>query len=95
MESAFDDLAKRYYLALHSLGKKIPRDISMVSFDNRWDLKPYPVSTVDFGLELLGYQAFHLITKIMPVRTGRNRQLFGINRLMDNGSITSLIPNKT
>jgi DNA-binding transcriptional regulator YhcF (GntR family) len=83
-----DDFALDYFRALYESNKKIPEDYSLVSFDNRYSLKPYPISTVDFGLEKLGYQAFHLIFGVIPIRVSRRNQLYGENSLRDNGSIT-------
>ncbi len=82
-----DEMAIRYYLSSNRAGKAIPRDISMVSFDNRYTLKPFPISSVDFGLEFLGYQSFHYIYGVIPIHAGKRNQLFGLNRLHDSGSI--------
>lgn len=85
-----DEMAIRYYLSCNRAGKIIPHDISLVSFDNRYTLKPFPISSVDFGLEFLGYQAFHYIYGVIPIPTGRHNQLFGINQLHDSGSIAMI-----
>ena len=82
-----DDMAIRYYQAWCSLGKRIPEDLSMIYFDNRYTLKPFPISSIDFGLDLLGYQAFHYIFRVIPIHCGRRSQIFGTNTLADNGSI--------
>lgn len=85
-----DEMATRYYLSCNRAGKAIPRDMSLISFDNRYTLKPYPISSVDFGLEFLGYQAFHYIFGVIPIHAGKRSQLFGINRLHNSGSIATL-----
>jgi hypothetical protein len=85
-----DDMAIRYYQAWSSLGKRIPEDLSMISFDNRYTLKPFPISSIDFGLDLLGYQAFHYIFGVIPIHCGRRSQIFGTNTLSDNGSILTM-----
>ena len=82
-----DEEAGLQYTAVKETGREVPRDISMVSFDNAPWLRPFPVSSVDFGTDGLGYKAFHLLLGLVPVHIGRKRLLQGDNILVDNGSI--------
>jgi len=82
-----DRFAVRYWQVLAEQGVRIPRDLSMVSFDNLADLHPFPISSVDFGMATLGYQAFHLLLGDVPVHAHKGRHLMGVSRLVDNGSI--------
>lgn len=82
-----DRYAVAYWKALKILGVRVPKELSMLSFDNLAELKPYPISTIDFGLSLLGYQVFHLLLGDVPVRVSRSGQLFGVCRVIDNGSL--------
>lgn len=84
-----DKYAKRYWRTLIDLGYSIPNDISMVSFDNLASLRPYPISTVDFGMTMLGYQVFHLLLGDIPIKVWPGNRLLGISRLIDNGSIAT------
>jgi DNA-binding LacI/PurR family transcriptional regulator/DNA-binding transcriptional regulator YhcF (GntR family) len=82
-----DRYAVRYWQVLAELGVRIPRDLSMVSFDNLADLHPFPISSVDFGLATLGYKAFHLLLGDVPVQVAKGNHLMGICQLVDRGSI--------
>ncbi len=85
-----DRFAVRFWKDLATRGVRIPRDISMVSFDHLADLLPYPVTTVDFGLDRLGYQIFHALRGDIPVEKYKGRHLMGECRLVDNGSIRKI-----
>ncbi len=85
-----DALAVRYFRALHRLGIRVPEQISILSFDNLYTLKPTPVSTIDFGLEQLGYQAFHILFGVIPIKAGHSRQILGHAKLVDNGSVSAI-----
>ena len=82
-----DHYAMNYWRAFRMQKIGIPKDISLISFDNLAELKPYPISTIDFGMAKLGYSIFHLLLGAIPVQVGRGRHLFGECRLIDNGSI--------
>lgn len=82
-----DPQACRQFAALRREGYSIPGDISLLSFDNRPNLRPYPISSIDFGMDELGYRAFHHLFGALPVRVGRKRVLLGRNSVIDHGSI--------
>jgi hypothetical protein len=87
-----DIYAKELLFALHKNGIKVPQSISLVSFDNSYHLRPIPVTTVDFGVEELGYKCFHWFYGLLPVK--RPEQLRGRCFLVDQGSIGCCIPPK-
>jgi hypothetical protein len=64
-----DGLARRMYWVCRQLGYAIPDDISLLSFDNDYTASSHIMSSVDFGFGHLGYCAFHLITKTLPIET--------------------------
>ena len=82
-----DRFAVRYWQALAEQGIRIPRDLSMVSFDNLADLHPFPITSVDFGMASLGYKAFHLLLGDVPIQVQKGDHVMGISQLVDNGSI--------
>lgn len=82
-----DWLARRYWKILRWSGVDVPGRLSMLSFDNSLRLEPFPVSTIDFGFDELGYQAFHFILGDIPLRIPSSRVLAGTNRVVDNGSL--------
>ena len=82
-----DEAACRQYAAIRRAGLRIPEDISLISFDNAPWLRPYPISSVDFGTEALGYDAFQLFYKLVSIHIGQKRLLQGRNRLVNRGSL--------
>jgi DNA-binding LacI/PurR family transcriptional regulator len=62
-------------------------DLSLVSFDNAWAAQQFPVSSVDFGFELLGYKAFHLIYGDVPVRKTGSGEVSAEAFVTERGSI--------
>ena len=85
-----DRYARRFWKCLQALGVSVPRHMSMVSFDNLAEMKPFPISTIDFGTSLLGYKVFHLLRRDVPVHVDKDRRLQGKCTLVDNGSILDL-----
>jgi DNA-binding transcriptional regulator YhcF (GntR family) len=74
-----------YWLKL--VGLEPPRDMSLISFDNIPSLANHPISTVDFGLANLGYQAAHLFIGDIPVRADRLGNMGSEPTFIDRGSI--------
>jgi hypothetical protein len=64
-----DAYAMATYHWLVAAGYRIPRDLSLISFDNSSLVRPWPVSSIDFGFGHLGYQAFHAIIGDLPVKS--------------------------
>jgi len=82
-----DYMAREYFFWLRAMGVDIPRDLSLISFDNSPESTFFPVSTVDWGFERLGYLAAHVLIGDIPVRADRFGNIAGVCRLADRGSI--------
>ncbi len=82
-----DYIAYEFYQWLLTAGFRIPKDISLVSFDNSPESATRPVATIDFGFGRLGYLAAHLLIDDIPIQTGRYGEIPGPVSLVDNGSI--------
>jgi DNA-binding LacI/PurR family transcriptional regulator len=82
-----DIMAREYYYWFTALGIDIPRDCSLVSFDNIPASMLLPVSTVDFGFERLGYLAAHIMIGDLPISANRFGNLPGVCSLINRGSI--------
>jgi DNA-binding LacI/PurR family transcriptional regulator len=82
-----DHCACQYSLWLQAMNVQIPRDLSLISFDNIPRSSLYPVSTVDFGFERLGYFAAHVFIGDIRVPSDTNGNVPGIGTLIDRGSI--------
>ncbi len=72
-----DYTAVKYFYRLMHRGVKVPRDISLISFDNSAHAQPAGITSVDFGFNHLGYSAFHLILKDIPVARTRAQAVPG------------------
>jgi hypothetical protein len=84
-----DAMAREIYLWATYVGLSIPRDISMISFDNRVDCQNFPVTTVDFGFARLGYLAAHKFIGDIPVKAGKNGDIPGPCTIVDRGSLVA------
>jgi DNA-binding LacI/PurR family transcriptional regulator len=82
-----DGMAIEIHLWLKFAGIRVPRDLSIVSFDNAIDYYHLPISTVDFGFARLGYQAAHVFIGDIPVRSGADGDMPGACTVIDKGSI--------
>ncbi len=78
-----------YYLYhwMHSRGVQVPKDISLLSFDNDLLLNLLPITTFDFGLGLLGYKGFHLVFDVLPVKGRTSGAIAATPELIDRGSV--------
>jgi DNA-binding LacI/PurR family transcriptional regulator len=77
-----DVLGNLYHHVLDKAGVRIPEDISLISFDaNPVDMYPYSLTSVDFGFDYLGYQAFHYFLGDRRVPIRKHRSLPGLCRL--------------
>jgi len=83
-----DRIAHEIYLLLQRADVRVPREISMVGFDNIPEGVIFPLSTVDFGFARLGYFAAHSFIGDIPVRPNRDGNLAGICTLVDRGSVS-------
>ena len=68
-------------------GLKVPQDLSIVSFDNYSRIFAHPFSTVDFGLDYLGYASFHLLSKFVPVNKAKQGEVISEPFVVDKGTI--------
>jgi DNA-binding LacI/PurR family transcriptional regulator/DNA-binding transcriptional regulator YhcF (GntR family) len=82
-----DRMAREYYFWLKALGIQVPADMSMLSFDNIPEASMFPISTIDWGFERLGYLAAHILVDDIPVKTDRQGNIPGECRMADRGSI--------
>jgi len=82
-----DRYAVRVWKILQIREIRVPRDLSLLSFDNLAERKPFPISTIDFGMSLLGYQILHWILGDVPIRLSRKGMLCGNPKLVDEGSL--------
>jgi DNA-binding LacI/PurR family transcriptional regulator len=72
-----DYTAARYFYRLTHHGVRVPRDISLIAFDNSAHAQPVGITSVDFGFNHLGYSAFHLILRDIPVARTRAQAVPG------------------
>jgi DNA-binding LacI/PurR family transcriptional regulator/DNA-binding transcriptional regulator YhcF (GntR family) len=66
-----DYMACQYYERFSGSNIRIPRQLSLISFDNSTYAHTYGLSSVDFGFDYLGYAAFHTIHGSIPVRRSK------------------------
>ncbi len=83
-----DTRAQRHHALFQTLGISVPRDISLISFDNSAHLRPDPISSIDLGLGPLGYKSLHYLLDDIPVHTIQKR-LWIEPFLRDRGSISA------
>jgi DNA-binding LacI/PurR family transcriptional regulator/DNA-binding transcriptional regulator YhcF (GntR family) len=84
-----DWLAINFYFWFKELELEIPRHISLVSFDNTPPTQHYPISTVDFGFERLGFYAAHIFLNDIPVPADKEGRLRSVPRYIDRGSVAA------
>jgi DNA-binding LacI/PurR family transcriptional regulator len=82
-----DLMARKLYLWNRYSEIAIPRELSIISFDNHFECRHFPVSTIDFGFSRLGYQAAHILIGDIPVRADRNGNIPGQPMVIDRGSV--------
>ena len=88
-----DRMAREYYFWLKALGIAVPRDISILSFDNTIESLLFPLSSIDSGLARLGYCAAHIFIGDIPIRADRQGNISGACTLADRGSLAG--PGRT
>ncbi len=82
--------AQHYSAAIAAAGLSIPRDISLVSFDNTHESRLFPITTMDFGLDTLGYLAAHILLEDIPVTADRRGIIRSKPMLIQRGSLGSV-----
>jgi DNA-binding LacI/PurR family transcriptional regulator len=68
-------------------GVQVPDNMSIISFDNYLSVSHYPISTVDLGLQNLGYLGAHLFVGDLPVKTDRLGNVASTPEFIDRGSL--------
>jgi len=85
---AINDLAAiDYFLWLSAAGIAVPKDISLMGFDNLPEVHILQLSTIDFGFQQLGYLAAHIMIGDIPVRPDAQGNIPGKITLVDKGSV--------
>jgi len=82
-----DHFAQQYYFRLQAMKVRVPKDISILSFDNLSNAILFPLSTIDFGFSRLGYICAHLLIGDTPPPRTNAGALAGTCTLVDRGSI--------
>jgi DNA-binding LacI/PurR family transcriptional regulator len=82
-----DHFAQQYFFWLHAMKVQVPKDISILSFDNLANAILFPLSTIDFGFSRLGYICAHLFIGDTPPPRTNAGALAGTCTLVDRGSI--------
>jgi DNA-binding LacI/PurR family transcriptional regulator/DNA-binding transcriptional regulator YhcF (GntR family) len=82
-----DQMAWEYHYWCRLAGIQVPRDLSMVSFDNIPQSVVFPISTVDFGLTRLGHLASHILIGDLPIKADTSGNIAGECMLVDRGSV--------
>ena len=82
-----DAMATDLYTWCRHAGIEIPRHLSMISFGNIPESVMYPITTVDFGLDRLGYLAAHAFIGDIAIKAGKNGEIGSVPTLIDRGSV--------
>jgi len=83
-----DTYAAQVYRWLLFAGIEAPKDISLVSFDDRLEeTYPHSVSSINFGFDQLGFTAFHAMLGDIPVETDAWRSVAAVARVNHFGTI--------
>jgi DNA-binding transcriptional regulator YhcF (GntR family) len=84
-----DWLATNIYMLLRAMEIDVPRELSIISMDNAAASQHYPISTIDFGFERLGFYGAHIFINDIPIPADREGLVLSSPRLIDRGSITA------
>jgi DNA-binding LacI/PurR family transcriptional regulator len=80
-------LAITYFYWLKYAGLSIPRDLSIIGFDNHRRFMQHPTATLDLKLDELGYLAAHLLIGDIPVRHDRKGNVAAQPQFIDRGAL--------
>ncbi len=90
-----DRAARGFCRTMGFMNIQAPQDISLMSFDNHDDPTVFPSNTVDIGADQLGYQAFHAISGIAPIkRNCKDGSISAVPEVVDRGSVARLKPSE-
>ncbi len=82
-----NDWAKRYYYWLSAAGVRMPNHLSLLSLGNNLESQALPISTIDYGLDTLGYNAIHAILQDVPLSPCARNTITARPRLINRGSL--------
>ncbi len=82
-----DMIAHKLYLWLKATKVSVPREISLLSFDNHWFLQDLPITSVDFGYGYLGFAAFHSIVQDVSIKKGVSGDVAAAPRIVHRGTL--------
>ncbi|MBD3393125.1 MAG: GntR family transcriptional regulator [Chitinivibrionales bacterium] len=82
--------AVNYLYWLKNVGIAVPKDLSLVAFDNYLYFSREPVTTVDQKLEDIAYKAAHIFVGDIPIRADRRGNIATVPELIDRGSIAGV-----
>jgi DNA-binding LacI/PurR family transcriptional regulator len=84
-----DFYQQKVYLWATNVGLHVPKDLSLVSFDNSTESFIFPLASIDPGFSYLGYLAAHLFIGDIAVPADRWGDIPGRCRLVDRGSLAT------
>jgi len=82
-----DWLAHQIFVWCHLAGIDIPRDMSIVSFDNDPVATTYSISTIDFGYARLGYLTARLLCGSRLAEADREGAIPSVPTIVNHGSV--------
>lgn len=82
-----DWFAANYAVWFEQAGVSIPKDLSIISFDNAPSFAHHPITTIDLGLSFLGYYGAHIFIGDLPVKADRWGNIISKPVLMHRGSL--------
>jgi len=82
-----DRMAYQLYSWCRAAGISVPRQLSLISFDNLPETEGMPFTTIDFGFSRLGYLGLHAILGDIPLPAHRNGNIAGACSLVNRGGV--------
>ncbi|MBD3314660.1 MAG: hypothetical protein GF344_02630 [Chitinivibrionales bacterium] len=76
--------------SLQEYGFRIPEDLSLISFDNHFSYSFQTLTSVDFGFDYLGAQAFRFITGMLQANRTRKGDIPARPIVVNNGSMAAV-----
>jgi hypothetical protein len=84
---ANDQVAQIVWEWLMAADIPVPGDMSLISFDNSPKIQTWPVDSISFGFEGLGYAAFHAIAGDIPIRKATTTTIASTPAVARRGSV--------
>ncbi len=82
-----DYTAFHLYRLFRLAGISIPRDLSLISFDNSLRIQPFGITSVDQGYRSLGTLTFNFISEYQPITRDNFGHISGQPLVVDRGSV--------